>query len=473
MPPRKKQQIVPAEDANAAVVAYVEPTSADAAVARRYSLRLHPPQPHQKLHRHALESIFDFLSFDELRSAMFVSRRWIDAVYSMRGLEKGKHLDSQQQVASALPSRLSRHVSSVDHWFKPGPLSPVQVQQIAVRMPFLRELHFLALSDDDWSGGVRFPSSLRTVHVLFSAGFAESTINAFVAAISLQRSLTDVSLHLVDGLSQQVSFAPLQALPTLRSLSIRPPYDAPMRGSEFVEITDAQAQELRALTQLESLHCAFSERTLLQLLQPPHGSRLQWTSVDGGSCFTDAVTALLPSLPRLNSFHCSHFSPELRSLNFLGQLSVLTSLSFYLCDHGSNERTDTLLQTLPVSLPQVTRLNLSRSRLVMPQLSVLVSRLPQLRLLCLDEISHLDALTILEPVRNTLHTLCIVDCKAPSFAPDALLSLGSFGQLTQLMMSRSMAAPLDPAMLQALTPPSTLIPSLLKFKYVPPTPPAQ
>ncbi len=75
--PRKKQRATSgdATDPVAAVVSSSSTSSVAAIpVSRRYSLRLNPPQPRQNLYRTALESIFGLLSFDELRSAMFVSR---------------------------------------------------------------------------------------------------------------------------------------------------------------------------------------------------------------------------------------------------------------------------------------------------------------------------------------------------------------------------------------------------------------
>ncbi len=73
------------------------------------------------LHRHALESIFAFLSFDELRLAMFVSRDWLSAVSSMRGLEESKSakpslLGNLPALPQILSSRLARHVGQLGEW---------------------------------------------------------------------------------------------------------------------------------------------------------------------------------------------------------------------------------------------------------------------------------------------------------------------------------------------------------------------
>ncbi len=121
MPPRKKQRGVAAADSCAADAVGTSSSASSAAaipVSRSHSLRLNPPQPHEKLHRHALESIFGLLSFDELRLAMFVSLDWLSAVSSMRGLEKGKSVKPDvygdlPTLPQMLSSRLARHVGQL------------------------------------------------------------------------------------------------------------------------------------------------------------------------------------------------------------------------------------------------------------------------------------------------------------------------------------------------------------------------
>jgi hypothetical protein len=62
MPPRKKQRT--AVEVAALSSAASSCGAAAIHISRRYLRRLNPPPPHQRLHRHALESIFSFLSFN-------------------------------------------------------------------------------------------------------------------------------------------------------------------------------------------------------------------------------------------------------------------------------------------------------------------------------------------------------------------------------------------------------------------------
>ncbi len=122
MPPRKKQRVNTAKAHPASDYVGAASTAAQSS----------PPPVHLPLHRHALESIFAFLSFTELRSAVLVSNRWLAAVSSMRGLEKGKHLTS---IAAGIPtSTLARHVNQLGDALV---LSPSQLQEACRAMPFL------------------------------------------------------------------------------------------------------------------------------------------------------------------------------------------------------------------------------------------------------------------------------------------------------------------------------------------------
>ncbi len=121
------------------------------------------------LHRHALESIFACLSFDELRSVLLVSRRWLAAVYSMRGLKQGKRLWSTVGLTAVLASRLARHVSSIGRVdFVVEQVSLSQLQQIAVSMPFLQQLHIAPSVMVALTAAPRFPATLRTVTMRFA-----------------------------------------------------------------------------------------------------------------------------------------------------------------------------------------------------------------------------------------------------------------------------------------------------------------
>jgi hypothetical protein len=92
-----------------------------------------------QLYSHALESVFSFLSLSELSDMMAVSHSWSAAVLSMRRL--GFTLDprSVDLIRLMCHSRLSRHVSGLDHEGH-APMIVEDVSLVATRMPHLREL---------------------------------------------------------------------------------------------------------------------------------------------------------------------------------------------------------------------------------------------------------------------------------------------------------------------------------------------
>ncbi len=273
--------------------------------------------PHLRLHRHALESIFGLLSFDELCLVIFVSHRWLAAVYSMHGLVKGRTLRLQEQISDALPSRLARHVTSIGDIYGVPLLNRAQVQLIASRMPFLRELSFGLQDDELWSAEehLSLPATLTDVTIRFDTSAA--SVNSVLAAFSQQDPLA--RLELIEW-SEQMSIAPLQSLPALQTLRI----DCNFRRD--VAFTPAQVHEVRSLTQLTRLDCGFSEQTLLQMLQPPH--QLGWTELPQSAPYhiSADVAALLPSLKHLRTFTLARCCPSLRSLDFLAQLPALTEV---------------------------------------------------------------------------------------------------------------------------------------------------
>ncbi len=92
-------------------------------------------------------------------------------------------------------------------------------------------------------------------------------------------------------------------------------------------------------------------------------------------------------------------------------------------------------------------------------LTALMARFPQLDMLRLECMRHFDALTFLEPVRDTLRFLSLLFCSGPELAPASLLSLHSF-RLTHLELFESFTPRPDALHRFFLTPPSKLLPVL-------------
>ncbi len=143
------------------------------------------------------------------------------------------------------------------------------------------------------------PATLKSIKIRFKATSA-AAINCVLAAFSNHRWLASLKLPLWAGrMPEQMSFAPLQSLPTLKTLSLE------VCGSESNDptLSPKQVQELRALKQLTELGCNFCEQTLLELVQTPH--QLRWTArpYSGRRHITGEVAALLPSLLQLLSLN--------------------------------------------------------------------------------------------------------------------------------------------------------------------------
>ncbi len=429
-----------------------------------------PPPPHLRLHQHALESIFGLLSFDELRTALLVSHRWLSAVYSMRGLSEGKRLRCLPAClsASSVPSspRLLRHVTSLDPSWTVE-LGPMQLQRVCRSMPFLRTLHFSPLPDVDWSEAQRLelPSTLLEVGLRCDEGDLKcgADVTALLSLLSSHQPPQTLRVWLDDSpdATSRLSFAPLQALPNLERLEVA-------CLAEGIALSADQIQQLRALTQLQCLNIENgSEEQLLRLLEPPSNSQFQWRALPTKSDVTDAVAALLPALPRLRTLTCYVIPPTLSSLTFLAQMPALTSFNLISdCEEdGETERMDALLVALTAPLPRIISFRLNNSYLSTQQLSTLLALMPHLHSLALTWMSDVSSLAFLAPVCSTLRSLILAGCKHAELTPGALLDGIAGLQLTNLRITRSLSAPLDAQQTAALTPPSTLLPTLEQFEY--------
>jgi len=405
---------------------------------RRFSLRLNPPRAHAKLHRHALESIFAFLSFDELRSVMLVKKEWMIAVSTMRGLVKGKLLQGDRSnvllLPATAPSRLTRHVTYING----AALTRAQVEQIAHRMPFLQTLHFEVQVGCDWSQPMRLPSTLHSIGLMFHSSCSIVYINEVIAAFSQHPQLTSLmltSLHdPAEPVVPLVSFAPLRSLSPLRELRVWNSGNLPFA------LSAQQVEEIRALTQLQQLRWWIDRASLLQLLQPLSSGALQWIELPPNCTITAEMIPLLLQLPQLHTFNFASVSPSLSSLDFLAQMPSLKEIHVeYGFKNDILSARDALLSTLSVTLSNVTELRIGGSNLHTQKFRSLLTHFPQLRELTLSICTDIDSLSFLDPVRSTLCSLELLYC-------------------WRLHPS--------PAETEALTPPSTLIPTLKHFRYI-------
>ncbi len=124
--------------------------------------------------------------------------------------------------------------------------------------------------------------------------------------------------------------------------------------------------------------------------------------------------------------------------------------------------------TLSVALPRVLNLNIEWSMLETSELHTLLTHFPQLRELTLWMAECMDSLSFLSPVRSTLRSLTLGCCFGFDLTADAMQILRTFS-LTHLTIDRgSNGKAIEPALLRALTPSSTLLPTLHTFDFIAP-----
>ncbi len=450
MPPRKRQRALPAADTSAAAAA--------SAVAQ-------PQPPHTRLHVDALEAIFDFLSFNELRSAMLVCQSWLDAVYLMRGLTAGKHLASHTDLPLLFASRLARHVRRFANMYC-YQLTHVQLSQAIHSMPFLQTLSIGAMPHADWARslrGLQLPTTLRDVSIHFAEGFATASANLILKLLGQHEPLQKLRLWF-SHLSSAVSFAPLREATQLQTFSIG-------GVSTALQLTPQHLQQIRPLPISELALPGCSTAALLSLLQM-EGPPLRWTKVPTrASVVDDAVAALLPTLVHLHELRSECFDSEaLSSFDFLADLPTLHTLclDFPAESQPPVDRLTTMLAAMRYPLAQLTSFTLEGLPLDDAQLESLLTLMPQLDSLNLGWMDSFNSLTFLAPVAATLRTLRVSFCQHPDLTPIKLRYLQELPQLTELDLDRSMSELLDTLSVDLLTPPSQLLPTLQSFTYDPP-----
>jgi len=426
------------------------------------------PQPHERLHRHALESIFALLTFSELTLAGRASRCWMATVSSMRGLESGYQATGTQLMlsggllSSMVHSRMARHVTSIGSADDMAELPAAQMRQLAEQLPFLRQLHTHVTAEsaaDTWTAELQLPARLHTLGLLFDTRAATAHLNAVLVCTARHPSLQTIEVSLSGVLHASASFAPLQQLPHLTSLCIQPS-SISYADSRFVSLTAAQAAELRALPQLSLLECPLHEEAMCALLQPsPSLSPLQWTDLPHGCQVTDAVGALFASLPHVGHFHAHVVRADfqLSSLNCLALLPALRELRITGC---GSDVAFVAWMALDQPLRQVTLLHLGYMKLVTDQLATLLMHFPRLEELHLEQVDGFDALTFLQPVQQTLRTLCMDECGWSSCSPDAAMQLAELQQLTELELQHCFSSRVSDALRAILQVPSALLPNL-------------
>lgn len=414
--------------------------------------------PATRLYRHALESIFKFLTFNELALALRVSNEWLSAVKTMAGLEWEKQIPHTLLLSTIVDSVMVRHLTSVGSVDGRVHLNADSLFIMARHMQHVQQLT-CTLSPPSVLGLSAFPYALRNLNISVTSPATSTGVNVILKAIGRVSQLEILELWLPGVVDPQMSFAPLAPLTQLRRLSIN--------WSGSVGLSTAHLDELRTIPHLQRL-CAtrMSTRMLRHLLRQPHN--LQWQHVEIPACtpLTDESASLLVQLPSLTKLDgwssCTRF-------DWLQQLPnlIVVDLGFKHDELSGTEWIESLVMGLQ-QCPSITSLDLSQCRgLTTAHLIRLLPRLLQLHSLALVDIDieSLSFLT-LEPMTRQLTSLGLWDCLKLSITE--LRHVHVLGALKSLTLENSFTSPLDQYSQLLLTPPSIVLPKLDEFSYVPP-----
>ena len=268
------------------------------------------------LYRHELESVFAFLGQTELVTALQMSRDWLAAVNSMASLrlEIGQPAAPMRLVAA---STMGRHLAVLGAGHRALP-SFEALSFIARLMPHLRGL-FCVINPPPVSQPLSFPAALRKLEINQRGPVSAAQLTVTLTAVGRLSQLESFTIMLPARPDPRLSFAPLAALPQLRSLDVSWP--------EGGSLSDTQLDELRTMPWLQQLSLpVMTTDPLRRLLRQPHD--LQWLSIWLPDELDDETAALLPQLPSLTRINamvgCERFD-WLRGLPNLTEVDLAFS----------------------------------------------------------------------------------------------------------------------------------------------------
>ena len=385
----------------------------------------------QKLYRDVLESAFQFCEVNDLAALMKVNRQWCAAVVSMPSIRQPSRV-REFNLDGLLRSRIARHVSAVPCI---ATSRLVILRLLSERMPWLEEFTgelpvFTAAASFRPLPPLlgRFQKMRRLSIVIPPHGSAASAIdwtaevNRLLVVIGTLTKLESLSILMS---SLPVSFAPLAALPHLRSFV----FDWHSVGV----MSDAQCAELRALPAVEHLWVPFKifPRLLLQPeTEPPLA--LNWQSIhadDDSIAVNDALALQLGTLSHLTALRVELQTSD---CSFLLNMPMLRTLSLVRPNATISVDTSALLTSL-VPCVCITNLSLQRLDFAAEHLCTLLARLPLLSSLRLQDMLLLTSLRCFatDALAASLLHLLLTNCpKAPLDEIHHLSGLRSLQSLT-------------------------------------------
>jgi len=352
--------------------------------------------PAVQLHRHAMESVLAFCTLRELVTASAVSRDWQAAVLSMAPVQRGVGRCDANRLTAVCSSPLRRHASSIAVYDRPASPS-VTLELLRQSIPHLRKLDVVLGPS---AAPLHFPPQLIELELDFTteadvdedeeqfAARFNTTVGAVAGLVLLEKLVLRCSLWTNEG----CSLAALSQAPSLRHLEV----------STHIVQSDAQVNELRALTELESVHFTddvIDEALLGRLLAQPHN--LHWRDLGDQTPVTEAVVPLLLSLP-LNRLDAYLDMPD---AEFITQMPNLTALTIQ--QAGDMQPDGDLILQAVGRCENLRKLEIDGSyAFTSAELGACLRRLPQLQALC---VFNGQKLTTLSSLPRTLTSLELVN----------------------------------------------------------------
>lgn len=403
-----------------------------------------PPQPPpvDRLYRHALESIFVFLSLKELNSVLSVSRSWSAAVASMRAVDAVAHCSGFTQRFS----RLARHVVTLG-----SESCPVNFNSaVSLYMTRLQSLYYRPKYPELLP--MTFPPSLSLLHVAMRYKTTTFKINKMIIEASRVAGLQSFVLRVEEqGHSFSLDLSPLVLLRHLRTLRLVPCPIHPRLQHLFDswEFKLEQLDQMRALSQLTSLECFLAASELKQLLRAPHRLQLQHIQTLGAldEEASDLLSNLLPSLTHVSM----HASTSVVLLQHVPDVRILT------LDYLGNDSFD----SVPIKKHMhLTHLNITQNSITAANLAALLARIPAITKLVLSRTS-LESLAFFSESASLQRSLTsfTIENKHFQLPPEELRHVFALQQLTHLRIQ--LRKPIDPLLVHELQAPSNRLPKLI------------
>jgi hypothetical protein len=333
-----------------------------------------------RLYRHAIESIFAFVSLEDLAALLCINHEWRAAVSSMACCSLEWSLTkSTIQIPLMCASPAARHITSIEYEdnTKGGVMSN-QLALMRLHLPRLAKLT-VCLAADDALTPDNFPAHLTYLHVLVHYCATSAVTQSVIDAIAQLSSLESLFFYAHDDqgwhpLRCTMSFAPLAHLPRLRSLYVN---DVVMSATNVLE--------LRNLHALRVLHgsCAGHDLTPDTLFAAPHKlllTELGWTSIK-----TDRDAAGLATLTDMVKLELH--ANAVGHADFLQSMPQLTDLNMQFSQCFDAQPVDVLrVVTTLQRCTQLKKLTLIRGdfRPTPTQCIRFLSCMPLLAELCVD-----------------------------------------------------------------------------------------